>query len=136
MSDLSVAFIPVGLSEPIKVVQITNKLSSMYPIIGCSMVERVPLHPSYKSNLWVDEEGLLKDQPQVNIRASCIAGQTIYGNAIFAGEKITEDGPEMVSLCIPCPKQYFDMVQKEAEQIIANRVVDRMAEIDQELGLM
>ena len=116
-NTLHVAFIPANLFDPIKIVQITSDLSSMYPIIGCDIVEPVALDTNYKSNLWVDEEALCKANPIINLRASCLAGRPVYGNAIFAGEKMTEDGPEIDTLCIPCPKIFFDLLQQEAIKI-------------------
>jgi hypothetical protein len=36
--------------------------------------------------LWVDEEGMLKQDPKTNVRGSILAGQQIFGNVILAGQ--------------------------------------------------
>ena len=116
-SNIPAVFIPASMTQPITVVQINRELRSMYPILGCEIVERVSLNKNYRAALWVDEMGLLRDAG-LNLRASCIAGRHIYGDAIMAGE--CADTFDIVPLCIDCPKVFFDMVEEEARKIHKN----------------
>lgn len=111
-NNIPAAFIPANICDPIKTVDITTDLSSMYPIIGCTIVEPVALHRSYNATLWVDEEGFCK-QNILNLRASVLCGRPIVGDAIMAGT----DGKKIVPLSLNCPKILFDSVQAEAEAI-------------------
>ena len=86
----------------------------MYPIIGCDIVERVALNAHYKACLWVDEEAVCKSAP-LNIRASCLLGRPIFGNAIMAGEDAEGN---IVPLSLSCPKVFFDLLEKEAVNFI------------------
>lgn len=116
-SNIPAVHIPASMTQQITVVEITRELSSMYPIIGCEIVERVSLDKNYRAALWVDEMGLLRDAP-LNLRASCIAGRHIFGDAIMAGE--CAETFDIVPLSIACPKVFFDMVEQEARVILKN----------------
>lgn len=108
-NEIAVAVIPANVFEAVSVKVISPSLSSMYPVIGCSLVERVQVAGIKEATLWVDEEGICNGKP-LNLRASIIAGQPLFGDAIMAGD----NGSSVTSLSIPCPKMYFDIVQKEA----------------------
>ena len=116
-NNIPAVHIPASMTQPITVVQISKTLRSMYPIIGCEIVERVSLDKNYRAALWVDEMGLLRDAG-LNLRASCIAGRHIYGDAIMAGE--CADTFDIVPLSIACPKVFFDAVEQEARNILKN----------------
>jgi hypothetical protein len=116
------AFIPVNNSIKVSVIEITDKLSSMYGPIGCSIVEPVALNENYHACLWVDEEALCKSAP-INIRASCLAGRPIYGNAIMAGEDADKN---IVPLSITCPKIFFDYLDEEAVRFVYDIVKAEM----------
>ena len=109
-----VAHIPANFTQPIKVVDITDNLSSMYPILDCNIVERVAMHSSYRAAMWVSEEGAIVNFSKLNLRASVIVGHEIYGDAIMAGED-TEGN--ITSLQISCPKIFFDMVEEECQAL-------------------
>ena len=119
------AFIPVNNSIKVSVIEITGSLSSMYGPIGCSIVERVALNENYNACLWVDEEGLCKSAP-INIRASCLAGRPIYGNAIMAGEDAQYN---IVPLSITCPKIFFDYLDEEAVRFVYDIVKEQASKI-------
>lgn len=114
-NDIPAAFIPADMTAPIAVVKIGKRLSSMYPIIDCDLVERIAIHPAYTFTMWGDEEARLKDNARLNLRASCIAGYEVYGNVILAGDK---DG-EIAPLLMDCPAIYFRELEKQAADILA-----------------
>jgi hypothetical protein len=63
-------------------------LHELYESIGCQMVEAVYL-PDF--TIWVDEEGLLQDSPQVNVGATQFASHRLrhpmplVGNCVITG---------------------------------------------------
>jgi hypothetical protein len=113
-SNIPAVLLPASFLREITVIEITPELSSMYPIIGCDLVERVALAPAYHAAIWVDEEGLLKDAP-INLRASCIAGHAIYGDAILAGE---DAECNIVPLLLNCPSLFFKSVEEEVTRLM------------------
>ena len=104
--------LPTALNESIRVVEVTKSLSSMYPIIGCELVEIVPINPSYEFTMWCDEEGMLKDSP-LNIRASVIAGRHIFGNVILTGGK-----EEIEAFKMNCPAVWFQEVEEASADVL------------------
>jgi hypothetical protein len=113
-NNIPAAFIPATSTEKISVIEISSSLSSMYGPIGCDIVEPVALNEHYKACLWVDEEALCKSAT-LNIRASCLAGRPIYGNAIMAGQ---DEEYNIVPLSLNCPKIFFDFLEEEAVRFI------------------
>jgi hypothetical protein len=115
------AFIPVRMTDPVKVVPVSRDLSDLYSLIGCEMVERVSFPPAIVSRvsieMWVDEEGALKADRVMNIRASIIAGRVIFGNAILSGES-NDSG--LTTLYLDCPKSFIDRVEILAKMWIAD----------------
>jgi hypothetical protein len=117
-----VALIPTDPSQPITVIDIDNTLQSMYEHIDCDIVERVALNGVYKACLWVDEEAILNGS-EMNVRASCLAGRPIYGNAIMAGED--SDG-NIVPLSLNCPKKFFDFLEEESIRFLQELIKEAM----------
>jgi len=113
-SNIPAVLLPANFLREITTIEITKELSSMYPIIGCDLVERVALAPSYHAAMWADEEAALKSSP-INLRASCIAGRVILGDAILAGE---DDGYHIVPLLLNCPALFFKSVEEEVARIL------------------
>ena len=120
-NNIPAAFIPADMTAPIGVVMIGKRLSTMYPIIGCDIVERIAINPTYTFTMWGDEEARLKDCSNLNLRASCIAGYEVYGNVILSGDK---DG-EIAPLLMDCPAIFFRELEKRAAEVVALRLLDR-----------
>ena len=126
-NNIPAALILVNNATKVSVIEITDSLSSMYGVIGggCDIVARVPLNENYNACLWVDEEAMLKGAP-LNIRASCLAGHPIYGNAIMAGEDAQYN---IVPLSIACPKIFFDYLDEEAVRFVYDIVKEQASKI-------
>ena len=60
-------------------------LIDMYKEMDCDYVQRLET-PNKNMILWVDEEGMLKQNPKTNVRGSILAGEQIFGNVILAGQ--------------------------------------------------
>jgi hypothetical protein len=84
--------IPADLSTPMSPVTVRGtgddlNLQDLYAAIGCTLVDAVrPDHSHFSRKggmIWVDDEGLLKADPQPNLRASILAGRPLYGNAVY-----------------------------------------------------
>ena len=103
---------PTAIDQSIRAVEITKDLSSLYPIIGCDLVEIVPINPAYEFTMWCDEEGMLKGSP-LNIRASVIAGRHIFGNVILTGGK-----EEIEAFSMDCPAAWFQTVEEAAAFVL------------------
>lgn len=70
-----------------------NGLKDFYENIGCNLVQVVMPYGLQRIGLLgenyimvVDEEGLLKDEPKLNVFASTFYGSPIYGNAMIVKE--------------------------------------------------
>jgi hypothetical protein len=115
-NTLYAALIPADITKPVTVVEITPDLSSMYPIIGCSIVQPMTVPSKMVENavLWCDEEALCVDAPVFNARASILVRYPIFGDTILAGD----NGEKVVTLSLPCPKVFFDILQQEAEKFV------------------
>lgn len=65
-------------------------LKDMYRELNCDLVQ-VVLSPAFQGMaLWCDEEALLKGEAELNLRASILAGQPIFGPVLVVSEN--EDG--------------------------------------------
>lgn len=106
------AFLPAAIDQSIRAVEVTKDLASMYPIIGCEVVEIVPINPAYEFTMWCDEEGMLKDSP-LNLRASVIAGRPIFGNVILTGGK-----EEIEAFSMNCPAAWFQSVEEASAEVL------------------
>ena len=87
-SIISVLLIPADLNTPCTMVNIRKgdyALNDMYTEMNCNYVQRLET-PNKNMILWVDEEGMLKQNPKTNVRGSILAGQQLYGNVILAGQ--------------------------------------------------
>jgi hypothetical protein len=85
---ISVLLVPADRSYPMTMVNLRKgdyALTDMYKHMECDYVQTVPV-PRKGIVLWVDEEGTLKRDPKINVRASILAGQQIMGNAILSGQ--------------------------------------------------
>lgn len=102
--------------------ELHKTLPAMYALIGCTFVERVSCLVLPMSRLWVDEEGGLqrmefggKRSPLLNVRASILAGQRIWGNVIVCGEDIHG---AMVDLVVEREDEVLDIIQIGAEELV------------------
>ena len=87
-SIISVLLIPADLNTPCTMVNIRKgeyALNDMYKPMKCDYVQRLET-PNKNMILWIDEEGMLKQEPKTNVRGSILAGQQIFGNVILAGQ--------------------------------------------------
>lgn len=87
----------ITTNDEFKKVKFENSLEFYYKQIGCDMIEIVPIRSLIQLNekcenytMIVDEEGLLKSKPKLNIYASVLYGSPIYGNAVIVKD-IGED---------------------------------------------
>ena len=104
--------------------ELHKTLPAMYALIGCSFVERVSCLLLPMSRLWVDEEGGLqghrvefqgKRPPLLNVRASILAGQRIWGNVLVCGE---DCNGTMVDLVVEREDEVLDIIQLGAEELV------------------
>ena len=105
MNDCGVKLSDKGLLiEIVKRNDGKSLLNYCYRAIGCDLIEIV--HPKGLEEPYcmvVDDEGLLRDKPMLNIFASHLYGthehgQPIVGNALIMREVCTEDGAHTVWL--------------------------------------
>ena len=120
--------IPTDLNAPCHTLVIpSDDLSHIATHIGCEYVARVDLlpmvneHIGMDTDMWVDDCGLLVERPVLNIRASIITGQRIFGNAVITGR---DNDPEGGSICDlkfkGCVVKFLDILQTTAQDWIAN----------------
>ena len=120
--------IPADLNAACKSVHIPNRdLFEVSKIIGCEYVALVNVLPIIRqgigmdTDLWVDDCGLLVESPVLNVRASIISGQRLYGNAILTGRVLTEEGATMADLKFrSCVVEFLNNLQTTAQDWIAN----------------
>ena len=77
----------------------TPSLMFYYSMIGCRSIEIV--RPFRGTNITrqimvIDEEGRLRNNPRMNVIASMIAGQPLYGNVLIAKEDFRNGEPDIV----------------------------------------
>lgn len=88
--------IPADLDTPCCPVPVGHKdedslhLPDMYAALNCDLVEVVQAAFFPQIALWCDEEALCKGEPELNLRASILAGRSIYGPVLVVSE--TPDG--------------------------------------------
>ena len=96
-------------------------LENAYELIGCDWVESVrAVNLKEPYVLVVDEEGLVKDRPVLNLIASILYGalkhgQPIAGDAIVMKEVWTEDGIDLEWLTDEEAKEAFELIREEME---------------------
>jgi len=87
-NNIVALLIPADLAVPMKPVEITTDLASMYPIIGTTIVQPVALRHFPDCLLWMDEDIMCHPNNCVpNLRATILAGIGLYGTAILVSEK-------------------------------------------------
>lgn len=91
-------FILITPENAVKGVTTENPgLDFYYEQVGCQSIEIVRISRTRaKHVLVVDEEGLLKENPQLNAIASLLAMQPIYGNALLAKDDLRNGEPDIV----------------------------------------
>lgn len=120
--------IPTDINTPCRALVIpSNDLSHIATHIGCEYVARVDLLSivnegiGMDTDMWVDDCGLLVERPVLNIRASIITGQRIFGNAVITGR---DNDPEGGSICDlkfkSCAVEFIRILQTAAQDWIAN----------------
>ena len=120
--------IPADLNAACKSVHIPNRdLFEVSKIIGCEYVALVNVLPIIRqgigmdTDLWVDDCGLLVERPVLNVRASIISGQRLYGNAILTGREMTDEGEAMADLKFrSCVVEFLNILQMAAESMVAD----------------
>lgn len=75
--------------ERLELIDFVDDLQYFYKHIGCRCIDIVYVKDYL---LIVDDEGLLVDDPQVNIVASILYGHPICGNALIVKEGYNEEG--------------------------------------------
>lgn len=124
--------VKISTLHGVKIVEMNPEqgfLKFCYENIGCQYIETVYaryLHEPYV--LIVDEEGRLKDTPEINHIASFLYGyqvhlEPIVGNVLVAKTGMTEEGPDI----LPLDKAEAEYVAELMEKIA---VVYRKFEAD------
>lgn len=80
----------------------TPSLMFYYSMIGCRSIEIVrPFrydeikYTKARQIMVIDEEGRLRNNPRMNVIASLIAGQPLYGNVLIAKEDMRNGEPDI-----------------------------------------
>lgn len=76
----------------------TPSLKFYYSMIGCRSIEIVrPFRGTRieRQIMVIDEEGRLRNNPRMNVLASIIAGQPLYGNVLIAKEDMRNGEPDI-----------------------------------------
>jgi len=95
MNTIITLKIPTDLDIPCCPVPVGHKgedgmhLPDLYAALNCDLVEVVQAYIPQVA-LWCDEEALCKSEPELNLRASILAGRPIYGPVLVVSE--TRDG--------------------------------------------
>ena len=125
-SPIAALFLPADTSVPADLFDIHDKsiVKVLYERIGCDLVERVSVQPEVcqrvgRMALWIDESGLLKNSPRINLRASILAGRELYGNAVLCGDS----GADIESLPLNKMMMAF-VVALSAEAVELQRKID------------
>jgi hypothetical protein len=125
--------IPADLTLPFRTISLPkgdNTLMAMYPEIGCEIVARVNMSKTVDEvigmpvDLWVDDCGLLTDAPVLNIRASILAGQELYGNAVLTGSTRMHDDITDLQFVRICAANFLERLQKLAEDCALRMIVN------------
>ena len=76
-------------NNPLEVIDFIDELEYYYKHIECRCIDIVYVGDYL---LIVDDEGLLTDDPQINVIASILYGHPICGNVLIVKEGYNEDG--------------------------------------------
>ena len=120
--------VPTDLNTPCHALVIpSDDLSHIASHIGCDYVARVDLLPlvnegiGMDTDMWVDDCGLLVDRPVLNVRASIITGQQIFGNAVITGRNNDPEGDSICDLKFKgCVLEFLNILQRTAQDWVAN----------------
>lgn len=74
-------------------------LQFYYKAIDCSCIQIV--RPWREQCMIVDEEFLLKHEPQLNIIASILANENICGNVLICKEGVRNGEPDLIGFTMP-----------------------------------
>ena len=92
-----------------------GNLDFYYKHIECELIDivqpfavREELDKCKDLILIVDDEGAIKDSPKLNVFASLVCGQPIYGNVLIAKEQARDDGLYTVGLSMTDIKEFED----------------------------
>lgn len=91
-------FIVIGVDMTVKIVAAVRKpdLDFYYSLIGEQGLEIIRQWPKTKQVLLVDDCGLLRENPRLNVLASYLTGREIVGNAVMCKEGIRDDEPDII----------------------------------------
>ena len=96
-----------------------DSLDFYYKHIECDLIDivqpyavREELDKCNDLILIVDDEGALKNNPKLNIFASLVCGQPIYGNALVAKEQARDDGLYTVGLNMRDVKEFENALSR------------------------
>ena len=90
--------IPANSAEPIKPIGRFIGLEGLHRAIECSCVDATYTKDGVLS-IYIDDEGLLKERPQINERASLMAGSPLFGNAVLYDFEETRVDQEVCPWC-------------------------------------
>lgn len=93
-------FILITTDNRIRGVRTENpSLMFYYSMIGCRSIEIVRPFPrkinKARQIMVIDEEGRIRNNPRMNVIASLLAGQSLYGNVLIAKEDFRNGEPDI-----------------------------------------
>lgn len=95
----------ITTDEKFQEIEFFNELDYFYKHIECDLIEIVrPIALQQVTDtcenliMIVDEEGLLRDSPKLNIYASAFYGRPLYGNVMIVKEIETPDGLDFAGM--------------------------------------
>jgi hypothetical protein len=109
-----VVYLPVGDKPQIVEFKAREEgLDFYYKLLGCDTIDIVRTIDE-KLSLVVDDEGLLKENPQPNIPASLMYGwlehgQPLVGNALLCEREYTDEGVDTVGYSLDRAKELLAM---------------------------
>lgn len=91
-------FIVIGVDMTVKTVAAERKpdLDFYYSLIGEQGLEIIRQWRKSHQVLLVDDCGLLRENPRLNILASYLTGRVIAGNAVMCKEGFRDDEPDII----------------------------------------
>lgn len=93
----------------------SNVLRALYDCIGCSMVDVVRLQPDL--DMWVDDEGLIVSDPQINKVATIIAHSLGYNAQAYCGKVVFTGGADEEGNTLPISEFRCAQITKWAHRI-------------------
>ena len=91
-------FIVIGVDMTVKTVAAERKpdLDFYYSLIGEQGLEIIRQWRKSHQVLLVDDCGLLRENPRLNVLASYLTGRVIVGNAVMCKEGLRDDEPDII----------------------------------------